>query len=81
MLFVSVDDGPTRSLLRVESGFALALSAAYRNWFLLLEPLSIDFRYLLMTRDDSQQRFLAHLVAGGHGRPRVLTQKADENIR
>jgi hypothetical protein len=57
VLFVSVDNGPTRSLLRVESGFALALSAAYRNWFLLLEPLSIDFRYLLMTRDDSRSGF------------------------
>jgi hypothetical protein len=57
VLFVSVDDGPSRSLMRVQSGFALALSAAYRRWFVVLEPLSIDFRYLLMTRDDSQSGF------------------------
>ena len=57
VLFESIDQGPTRSLLRVESGFALALSAGYRKWFLVLEPLSIDFRYLMMTRDDSRSGF------------------------
>jgi hypothetical protein len=57
VLFESIDNGPTRSQLRVESGFALALSASYRKWFLVLEPLSIDFRYLLMTRVDSRSGF------------------------
>jgi hypothetical protein len=57
VLFVSEDGGPSRSLFRIESGFALGLSAAYRTWFVLLEPLSVDFRYLRMTRDDSTSGF------------------------
>ena len=57
VLFVSVDEGPSRSLLRVESGFAMALTAKYKTWFLIMEPLSIDFRYLQMTRDESNSGF------------------------
>jgi len=57
VLFVSEDDGPSRSLMRLESGFALAVSAAYRTWFFIVEPLSIDFRYLQLTRSESQSGF------------------------
>jgi hypothetical protein len=57
VLFVSEDEGPSRSMLRVESGFALGLTAAYKTFFVILEPFSIDFRYLLMTKDSSRSGF------------------------
>jgi hypothetical protein len=69
VLFVSEGGGPTRSLFRIESGFALGLSAAYRTWFVVLEPLSVDFRYLQATRDDSTSGFSrVWSIAGTIGR-------------
>lgn len=32
--------------LRLESGFGLELSATFRRWFIAVQPLAIDFRYL-----------------------------------
>jgi hypothetical protein len=57
VLFVSENDGPSRSMLRVESGFALGVTTSYKTYFMILEPFSIDFRYLMMTKDDSRSGF------------------------
>lgn len=57
VLFESENGAPSRSALRLESGFALGMTAAYRSFFIILEPFSIDFRYLIMTKEDSRSGF------------------------
>jgi hypothetical protein len=54
------DDGTgaaSRSLLRFESGFALGLRMTRGNYFLALEPLSIDFRTVVATRSETRTGF------------------------
>ena len=53
VLFTREDEGPSRFLFRLQSGFSLALTAEYRNWFVAVEPLSIDFRYLMLAKDQT----------------------------
>ncbi len=43
------------ALFRVESGFAVAITAAMAHWFVAIEPLSIDFRsFTADTRGDGR---------------------------
>ncbi len=44
----------SRSLLRFESGFALGLRVGRGIWYLGLEPLSIDFRTVVATRNETR---------------------------
>ena len=55
--------------LRVESGFSLELSATVRQWFLMLQPFGIDFRYWVWTQAASVtgfSRIFPIKVAVGH---------------
>ena len=54
VLFVSENAGPSHALMRLQSGFALAVNAEYRSWFVSLEPLSIDLRYLALTQQETR---------------------------
>jgi hypothetical protein len=57
VLFTTAQGGPGQSLFRIQSGFSLGLTAAYGTWFIAVDPLSVDFRYLRMTQDDTQTGF------------------------
>jgi hypothetical protein len=57
ILFEGDGRGSTRSLLRFESGFAIGLRLAKGVWFFSLEPLSVDFRTIVATRDSTQAGF------------------------
>jgi hypothetical protein len=55
--------------LRVESGFSLELSATVQQWFLMLQPFAIDFRYWVWTQAASVtgfSRVFPIKVAVGH---------------
>jgi hypothetical protein len=54
VLFVSENAGPSTGLFRLESGFALALNGEWRSWFASIEPLSIDLRYLTVTKAETR---------------------------
>jgi hypothetical protein len=45
------------NIFRMESGFGLELSATFRRWYLSVQPLAIDFRYLVYTNDQSHTGF------------------------
>jgi hypothetical protein len=57
ILFEGQEGGPTHSLLRFESGFAIGLRLARGVWFFSLEPLAIDFRTIVATRDSARAGF------------------------
>lgn len=55
--------------LRLESGFGLELSATFRRWFIAVQPLAIDFRYLIWGGGESltgYTRVFPLRVAVGH---------------
>jgi hypothetical protein len=54
VLFVSENAGPSQALFRLQSGFALSLNGEYQNWFASLEPLSIDLRYLAISKAETR---------------------------
>lgn len=54
VLFESEDPGPSRALFRIQSGFALAINGEWRSWFAAIEPLSVDLRYLTVSREQSR---------------------------
>jgi hypothetical protein len=61
-----VENGPR--VLRLDSGFALDLSIAYRRWFLSVAP-EIDFRYLIYDSNGSRtgfSRIIPLRIAIGH---------------
>jgi hypothetical protein len=49
--------GDSHSLLRFESGFALGLRVGRGVWFATVEPLSIDFRTVVATRNETRTGF------------------------
>ena len=49
--------GESHSLLRFESGFALGLRVGRGVWFATVEPLSIDFRTVVATRNETRTGF------------------------
>lgn len=57
LLFVSENAGPSQTVLRLESGFALDFTAALGSWEVALEPMSVDFRYAELTRNVTQSGF------------------------
>jgi hypothetical protein len=57
ILFASQGDGPSTGLVRVQSGFGLELNAEFARWFVAVEPLSIDFRYLELTKKENRSGF------------------------
>jgi hypothetical protein len=57
ILFEGDGQGPTRSLLRFESGFAVGLRLTKGAWFFSFEPLAVDFRTVVATRDSTQVGF------------------------
>jgi hypothetical protein len=59
-LILFEDDGvatDSHSLLRLESGFALGLRVGRGAWFVAFEPLSIDFRTVVATQEDTRTGF------------------------
>jgi hypothetical protein len=42
---------------RIESGVGIQLSVMYQRWFAGVEPLAIDFRYGVLTQDESRSGF------------------------
>jgi hypothetical protein len=44
-------------LLRMEGGVGLELSATFRQWFLAVQPLAIDFRYWVYSSTQSRTGF------------------------
>jgi hypothetical protein len=54
VLFVSENSGPSHGLFRLQSGFALAINGEWRSWFASFEPLSIDLRYLTVTKAETR---------------------------
>lgn len=57
LLFEGEERGSTRSLLRFESGFSLGLRLARGAWFFSFEPLAIDFRTIVATREKTRTGF------------------------
>jgi hypothetical protein len=47
----------SQSMLRLESGFALGVRATKGLWFMMFEPLSIDFRTIVATSSETQTGF------------------------
>jgi hypothetical protein len=54
ILFVS---NSSEKIYRIESGIGLELSAAFRGWFLAVQPLAIDFRYYVYAANASHTGF------------------------
>jgi hypothetical protein len=57
ILFEGQGQGSTRSMLRFESGFAFGLRATKGAWFFSFEPLAVDFRTIVATRDSTSAGF------------------------
>ena len=58
-----------RTLLRMEGGVGLELSATFRQWFLSVQPLAVDFRYWVYSSALSQTglgQIFPFRVAIGH---------------
>jgi hypothetical protein len=55
IMFVNGSGGG--KFLRMEGGVGLELSATFRQWFLALQPLAIDFRYWVYSSARSQTGF------------------------
>jgi len=58
-----------KTFLRMEGGVGLELSATFREWFLSVQPLAVDFRYWVYSSQDSRTglgRVFPLRIAIGH---------------